>query len=420
MIKKSFTIRVLIVTFLFLALPLLIDSFIFFQNSYNDAITDAKRSLQTEASYRAYNLLNMEPVRANLLTELVYIMNLSEKLQKPDVAQLNHMLSKIAHEGGGFQLYILNNEGPHYKILASSDPLATNQDYISFILLPEAIQRGSGTFIRFNYNKDIKRSIPYIFMVQDIYSPQTGLPLGVLMVMADVSEQLGALIQNSTLRANMKFAVLNRDSVIFAASEPGLLGQFFYPLSPERRTEVITSGQVSVQQLAPSPLPVIESKDYPFFEFIYNDQVQIAYRAAAPLGWISLMSYSPKEVFFGPAVGHFLFIYALYGIILVTGAAVAYWLSLWVSGPLRQLSECMTQVSQGKLNARFQQERLGFEINVLGGLFNHTLDNLLENIQKAEDERVKKQTYEKELAIVREVQKSSLPLEIPLTLKEPN
>jgi len=413
MIKTNFTLRVLVVSFLFLALPLLIDSFIFFQKSYFDSISDAKMALRTEASYRAFNLLNLEPVRETLLNEFIYILDLGNKIENPDQAQLNRALSEIVHEGGAFHLYIMKIDGPRYKVIASSNPLEINNYFVSYQLLPDVLKKGGGTFIRYDYSNEHHRLIPYIFMVREIYSPKTGEPIGFLMVTADVSKQLEVLTQQTALQENVLFAVLNKDGIVFAATDHRLLGQYFDPISAERRDEILKSGQIGLRQLAPTPLPVIQTKDYPFFEFVYNDQVQIAYRIQAPIGWISLVSYSPKEAFFGKAIRHFLLIYVLYGLILVLGAGVTYWLSSYISSPLRQLTHLMTQVSKGKLDARFKEERFGFEINILGSLFNQTLDNLLENIQKAEDERVKKETYQKELSIVRQVQRSILPSEMP-------
>ena len=125
------------------------------------------------------------------------------------------------------------------------------------------------------------------------------------------------------------------------------------------------------------------------------------------------MAFASKEEFFGVAVSHFLLIYTIYGLILIIGGGITYWLSLWISRPLRQLSFLMGEVSRGNLDVRFSEEPLGFEINILGRIFNSTIDNLLENIQQAEDERVKKETYQRELAIGRQVQQSLLPSKIP-------
>jgi sigma-B regulation protein RsbU (phosphoserine phosphatase) len=98
----------------------------------------------------------------------------------------------------------------------------------------------------------------------------------------------------------------------------------------------------------------------------------------------------------------------IYGLILVVGGGFAYWLALWISRPLRQLSVVMEHVEKGNLEERFKEEPFGFEINILGKLFNQTLDNLLFNMRRAEDERVKKETYQREIAFIRQVQESLL------------
>jgi sigma-B regulation protein RsbU (phosphoserine phosphatase) len=73
----------------------------------------------------------------------------------------------------------------------------------------------------------------------------------------------------------------------------------------------------------------------------------------------------------------------------------------------------MGEVRQGNLRMRFKEEALGFEINILGSRFNAMIDTLLFNMERAEDERVKKETYQREVEICRDVQKSLLSFQMP-------
>ncbi|MFC2049401.1 PP2C family protein-serine/threonine phosphatase [Chlamydiota bacterium] len=415
MIKKSFTLRVVVINFLLLALPLLIDSFIFFQNSYNDSIQSAQKQLREAANLRTYSLVAAEPVKQVLLSELKYVLNISDKMESQDYETLTHEFAEIAHAWGEYQLIALSlsNNG-YYKIVAASERIVVDTFLQSYQQFETITREGSGTFIRYMYEQTAQAYVPYLFMAQTIHSKKTGAPVGILMVTANIQSQLNDIIIADPQAQNAQFAILNADSVVFKSSDPNLMGQHFNPISPVRRSQIIASMQLGNLQLPDIPLPVIRGDNPPFFEFIFKNQVQLAYQVFISDLNLSVVAYSPKEEFFGTAIRHFLLIYMIYGLILVGGGGVTYWLSLWISRPLRQLTHIMGEVSQGKLDVRFHEAPLGFEINILGRIFNNTLDTLLLNIQRAEDERVKKETYQRELAIGRQVQRSLLPSRVPI------
>ncbi len=414
MLKHSFTLRVLAISFLVLALPLLVDSFIFFQSSYSASIDDAKSDLQEAANFRTFSLSEIQPVKQVLLRELEYMFNLQAPKSLDDPEKFSHELSQIAQAGGSFQIFLLSlGEDDVYKVVASSLQSLVDTDFISYIKFADILKVGEGTFIRYIYKIEENRYVPFVLIARAIIDKTTGKPLGLILITDDIEAQLNTVVATNKKHDSMRFAILNLDGVALAATDKSLIGNYFDPVSKVRRKEIMASSQIGTHPLPVHQLPIIEGSDPPFFEFIYDDQLQIAYRAHIPKVGISIVAYSSKEGLFGSAVRHFLLIYSIYGLILVVGGGVTYWLSLWISRPLRQLTNLMGEVSRGNLDVRFEREPLGFEINILGGIFNNTLVNLLDNIQHAEDERVKKETYQRELAIGRQVQRSLLPPTVP-------
>lgn len=415
MIKQSLALRVLVISFIVLALPLLIDSFIFFQNTYNDSISDAKRGLKEIADFRSYSLIEIQPVRQTFLKSVIYLLDLNNRLDKPDQQALSRDLKEIGlFAGGNLRFYLLDSgPGPNYRILATNTEANLNEPFVSYSFLETVLEKQEETFVRYLYSKKEGRYIPAIILARSILSNTTGKPVGIFMVVSEVEKELTSILSNTKEETDVHFALLNSDGVVFIASDHDLLGDYFNPISETRRQEIINSGQLKPHSLAHHPQPVIRGQGDPFFEFIFEDQVQIAYRKALPSLDLSIIAYSQKEAFFGKAVKHFLFVYTVYGLVLVIGGGVAYYLSSWIARPLRQLSNLMSEVGAGKLDGRFQAQPWGFEINQLGMIFNETLDKLLENIQKAEDERVKKEIYQRELAIGRQVQKNLLPMQMP-------
>ncbi|MCC5831939.1 MAG: SpoIIE family protein phosphatase [Chlamydiales bacterium] len=410
MIKQSFTLRVLVISFLVLALPLLVDSFIYFQNSYYDSIKKAKTDLRLSANFRAFTLIEIKPIKHVFLRELEYFLDIDD-LEDIDREKMSKEFAQITHMAGDFEIYLLDlGENATFKILVSSLERPQETSFTSYQVLPHIVRVGEGSFVRYMYSDEEKRYIPYIYIARTMKSKKTGNPIGIIMARAQIEEQLNSVLE---AEGNIRFALLTLDGIVFDATDKLLIGNYFDSISPTRQEEIIETRDMGPYTISLDSLSVIKGDDPPFFEFIFNNQIQIAYRAYIADFALSILAYSPKETLFGEALRHFLFIYSVYGLILVVGGGVTYWLSLWISRPLRQLSFLMGEVSQGNLEVRFENEPLGFEINILGGIFNNTLVNLLENIQRAEDERVKKETYQRELAIGRQVQRSLLPSEVP-------
>lgn len=417
MIRKSFTLRILALSFLLLALPLLVYSFTFFQKSYHKALEDAKTDLREIVNYKKYAILLAQPVKQVLLDELIYLLDLGEWLENPqrDQEALTRMLFQIVHTGGDFSIFVLKAEpSGQFKIITSSATSFNKTSASNYQEVERFVsEEDTGTFIRYLPTSDMRGSAPFLFLSQEIYSKKTEASIGMLLVMTNIQNKLDAVLEKNMQPQKFKFALLDAWGIVFAASDPDLVGQYFDPLTQKQRENTIRSGQLGKQKLASNYLTILNKNDPPFFEFIFKGKAQIAYRSFISEQNMSLIGYCPKQIFFGEALLHFLVIYAIYGLILIIGGAVTCLLALWISHPLRQLSYVMGEVSQGNLNVRFHEEPWGFDINLLGRIFNSTLDSLLKNIQKAEEERVKKETYQRELAIGRQVQRSLLPLRLP-------
>ncbi|NGX62188.1 MAG: Phosphoserine phosphatase RsbU [Chlamydiae bacterium] len=413
MIKKSFTLRVFVISFLLLALPLIINSFVFFQRTYKNSIEDGKADLRETANFHAFSLLEIQPVKQVLLKELVYLLDLQTRIESGNVGNLNPELQKAVDLAGDLDIILLDpgKEGDH-KILASNIESLVGTNFTSFKRLADLQYQQGISFIRYVYSEETGSDIPFIYIAHAIPSKETKETIGILMVVADIEEEMDQILQQGPFRG-IDFAVLNGDGIVFFSTDKKLEGEYFDPLSSSRKKEILKLNEVGSTKLAEQPLSLIPTGDPPFFMFVFRNKVYMGYRAYISGVGLSVVAYIPKEEFFGKAIRHFLLIYTFYGVVVLVGGMVAFWLSRWISRPLRQLSFVMGEVSRGEYGQRFKEEPLGFEINHLGSIFNQTVDGLLKNIQQAEDERVKKETYERELAIGREVQKNLIPTIIP-------
>ncbi len=95
------------------------------------------------------------------------------------------------------------------------------------------------------------------------------------------------------------------------------------------------------------------------------------------------------------------------------GGGLVSFLTWKMMQPLKTLYNAMRGAGKGDLTKRYQRQKWGFEINKVGVFFNHTVERLIANMKEAAEERLKSETYHKELQIAREIQKSLFPKKIP-------
>jgi HAMP domain-containing protein len=115
------------------------------------------------------------------------------------------------------------------------------------------------------------------------------------------------------------------------------------------------------------------------------------------------------------------YLWKIYGIhllilflsIFLIGGLIVFLLSRRATRPLIQLTNVMSAVADGNLQARFKKDPFGFEISKLGLHFNDMLDHLIQSIQKAQKEQLKREEIESELKIASAIQKTLLPITLP-------
>lgn len=148
-------------------------------------------------------------------------------------------------------------------------------------------------------------------------------------------------------------------------------------------------------------------------EVFFHDEEYVALERAIPKTNFSLLIAAPKAINFVDIPYFILKVIVALGFIMIIGGGGALFLTKKMGKPLRNLTLAMEGIEQGDLNRRFEKEPLGFEINFLGEKFNETVDALEEHMETAQKERIERETYEKELKIGEEVQRSILPKKVP-------
>lgn len=420
MLKRSLVLRVLAVSFLLIALPLMIYSFLFFKKTYNDSIDYALDTLKEAALYRTLALEEAAPLGSTFLNELEYILNLDQEISNlPDPEFSNKLvnLTKVLEEN--LDVFVLTGWlNGKYRILASNRLEDVDKNFLSSTRLPIIKGKGKGSFIRFIYNRELNKTIPYLYSGVSIQPPGAKEPAGYLLVRRNIEKAVKLVLQKiDEEQQKISFAIVSHLGYVEAATDPNLVGQFFTDIPKQRQFQILVqTNRLTFDFFAEKPLSITKKDpNSQFFEFNWGGEIQLASLTPFPEIGNSVLAYSPKSQVFGKALEHFLIIYVTFAVIVIIGGAITFWLARWMAGPLNQIVLLMKNVREGKYNFRFKPEPLGFEINYLGNMLNQTLDSLLENMQKAEDERVKKETAKKEIDIGKQVQQGLLPKKFPET-----
>ncbi|QVL57883.1 MAG: SpoIIE family protein phosphatase [Simkaniaceae bacterium] len=153
-------------------------------------------------------------------------------------------------------------------------------------------------------------------------------------------------------------------------------------------------------------LPLKGKYEYKGVEYVTIDRI-------IPRTNFSLMIAAPKAINFVDVPYFILKVIIALGFIIILGGGGAIILTKKLSRPLKNLIVAMEGVGRGDLTRRFQKQNMGFEINTIGEIFNETVDSLNANMEAVQKERVERETYEQELRIGEEVQRSILPKELP-------
>jgi len=413
--RKSIGFRLLGISFILLAFPLLVDSFILVQKRYEHTIADAKGYLVEIAHLRELPLAQIQPLNKPLLEVISYFLKLQSKFpEKPD-KELDGKLQTMANIGDFSGIFILKiTEDKRYIVTASSLPQFVGKDYTDFFRLndlfsADAIERGFSSYISYN-SKTLE---PYFIVAHLVFSMKEERPVGVLAVSDDITYKLNELLEKDDHRYPVSFALLLPSTVVFAATDPKMRFNYFLPLKPEYRQLFIEEEPFAAKLLPEEPIKVDDKIGYPFFEFSWMGEDQIGYVKKLPGANFALLTYASKDEIFRSPVINFFNIYSIYGLILIIGGTVAYMLTMRMAKPIQNLSLIMQEIQEGDINLRYQKDPLGFEINVLGNIFNEMVDAVLEQKKVAEEERVTRETFARELRLGQQVQRSLLPQKMP-------
>lgn len=147
---------------------------------------------------------------------------------------------------------------------------------------------------------------------------------------------------------------------------------------------------------------------------IHEEQLNYAVRLPIPQTDLYLLLDSPESSLLRAQKRQVVYkIIFLWALILVVGGACAVLITWRLGKPLHQLSNLMKIVGKGDLLVRFEKDPLGFEINSLGFQFNQMIESIIHHQKQVEKERLQKERLAEELKIGRKIQHNIFPSHFP-------
>lgn len=415
-LRHSIGFRILVTSFILLALPLLIDSFILVQKSYKHTIENAKGLVVEAAQLREIPVSQFQSLDKPLIEAFIDYLKLESHFPEEPSENLNQKLKTLADIGEFYGIFILKiTDDNRYSVIASGRPEFLGRDYTKFFRInelyaPAALGKGYSSFLSI----DDKTGRPYFIIAQPIYSMKEGKFIGVIALSDDITEKIQNILEPELRSYKINFAILLPSSIAFEASDPDFNLQYFLPLKPSFRQLFIEENPFAANLLPDLPLPVTHTGEYPFFEFTWKGEQHIGYINKIQGANYSLLAYASKNAIFQKPLATFFNMYSVYGIILIVGGTIAAIITAQMAKPIHSLGLVMQQIQSGEIHLRYQKDPLGFEINLLGEIFNETVNAVLMQKTVAQEERVKKETFAMELRLGEQVQRSLLTKTKPL------
>ena len=368
--------RVLSISLLLLVLPLLIHAFLLYKEGLRQSVTDNLNQLSLLA--RSEGTFIQQLINENLM-EMKTIEVLEDYAHK-DFKQENATLAQIALSEELTSCFVAEKSSNNYwTILAAANPERLSQKDID----------------NDQYNKILALGTS-VYLISDPLIGKKELRIGHafsenrIFIFGRALENLSSqLIKIPASEQSPIVAFMKTDSDVYFSNRTNFEVSESRLFSPEELFELSMSSKQNLK---------LESN-----ESFIGVKIPIGNNA------FYLVIALTKQEFFGLSSTHvFNHLLQLAILFAVVGGGSVFYLASRIARPIKQLFKCLDKVGEGDLKIRYENDPLGFELNVLGQEFNQMLENLEAHIQEAKQERLSKELLKQELIIGQEIQSSIL------------
>ena len=400
-LSGSMALRVLLVSALFLIVPLFILSALMYRHEYLTKTNSNFFTLKilAEAKSKLIETYSVTDIKLLTFLEDVLVYDGFSNNELPN-ARVNDLFKKIVVRDDVSRLfYIAKDDNGQYICKASSDSTIIGRNFNHFIqsMGPnEEVTDKKKIYIGDTLSSEGKQMV---YVLKPFYSPDKKVKYGDLVI--EIADEL----IGHKIRVGVHFdypvgaTLLNPNGTVLSTDIPVLVGKQF--------VEKITYS--SENQVLVKPVPGVESA----YRYTFDGKQYIASYAKLPTQAYTLLLSAPADINFLQLQKYLMRTASMFLIIIIIGGGGTLWFTFRIARPLRDLCLVMKDVAGGDLSAKFIPDKMGFEINTVGEIFNQMLSSLLTQMNAVKNERVEKETLAKELLIGQEVQRAIFPKEFP-------
>ncbi|MBS0620587.1 MAG: SpoIIE family protein phosphatase [Verrucomicrobia bacterium] len=390
--------RVLFVTLIFLVIPLIVYSLV----SYLDDYSFRKKTLFVGlTSFATGKMRFAEQMIVDRFNDLDILSAVIAKGEVEANAKgfLDCLMGEVARDPNNELAFFqrLGVDGSLQCTLSSEHTLIGRENLFKEQMF-KTMQEGRGILL----GNDPITGQKEILLSQAVYLDDK--PIGVVAIGIDALEWLGwvSLVTSSPFPFNI--SILDEKGSLFVSQDPhlNLGGMWIFPITSTN----------DAQQLFTIAMQTPEGKQY--LSLFAPKEKRIGVQIPIPgTPFYFLLDSAQQSVSIQPSseVIHTL-VNALL-IFFLIGGGMALLITLRISRPLNGLCAVMQRVAAGDLTARYARDRMGFEINAIGEIFNKMIDSVIQHMEIARNERISREILSQELKIGQEIQRSILPTERP-------
>lgn len=413
MLQRSLSLRILLVNFLLLILPLLLYFFLVFRWDYRGEIVKAAYALQGLAENKATLLSQIVASGYQSLEVMDHLMELSSKKSELQIASTHQQLVTFAKSLKSYRINYFSGVptglNEQFIVRSSSIPSEIGRNYTSKEFLREAVSGVVSAYLI--YSADSKNHD--LLVSRAIYSENHTL-MGVLSMALPAQTIVGKLVSSEYAPFDARLSLLTGDGIVFSSSDPALDLNAIYPISDKRLKKIYADGQfeassIKLHTLKLTPIVGVEGAE----EWTDNGAVRLGVRALVPGTTFSIFVDCDEGKVIKNFYKHLWQLVILISLATLVMCLVNLWLTRRISIPLKQLFDVMRQIASGDYQKRFQKDPFGYEINSIGAMLNEVVANLAKNMEVAKNARMQRELLAKELKIGRDIQMSILPQNMP-------
>lgn len=396
----SLATRVLIISFIFIIIPLIFYSFIIYARDYEQRLNEIFEELHVAKDDQVNHISELEVLNLNFLFAVNGMINLVyEKYGELNKERIGPILQQFAAKEDITAIFFLEVK-PNKDLICgySTLPLYNGVNFTPYFSFQYLRTVHDNIFIA--RDPVFQHSLFFTLDIKDKNDNVVGI-LASSISLDSLIDRLGRL--RTLYKSNI--SIMEENHKVIASSDPLYIGTRF---------ERVEKGKEHSESLGKDEMgEVVFLREQegvpPRLRYKLLNVERLAVMGIFPQTEQYLIISIPAKVLLVEIYRYLRHLVIFLACILIVGGTAAYLLTIRMAQPLRQLRTVMQKVGEGDLDQTFTNDTMGFELNYLGNRFNEMVISLQDYIEEVKKERAFKEAYAKELEIGHDIQRSLLP-----------